>query len=212
MLEAKSIEHVKHIASLLDMDYNEMCVGELPIHTMDLNSAITFDQMAAIVDYLRTLDKKDALFEECWVAYRRKGSKRKAFEYWKKLTDVEKQNVMPHIKAYVSTRELQYQKDFERYLRDKIFMTVVFGNNKVVYDPSKLGRGEVQSNVYMPTCDGALSWNDYYSSFIFVGYWDGVHIPDGYTNETRPNGATIMLNNGRGNITWNKNTKQWEKV
>ena len=65
---------------------------------------------------------------------------------------------------------------------------------------------------YTPICEGALSWNDYYSSFIFVGYWDGVHIPDGYTDETRPNGATIMLNNGRGNITWNKNTKQWEKV
>lgn len=156
--------------------------------------------------------ESDELFEKCWIAYKRKGSKKKSFEYWKKLTDVEKQNVMPHIKAYVSTRELQFQKDFERYLRDKIFMTVVFGNNKVVYDPSKLGRGEVQSNVYMPTCDGALSWNDYYSSFIFVGYWDGVHIPDGYTDETRPNGATIMLNNGRGNITWNKNTKQWEKV
>ena len=212
MLEAKSIEHVKRIASLLDVDYNEMCVGELPIHKMDLNSAITFDQMALVVDYLRTLDKKDALFEECWVAYRRKGSKKKAFEYWKKLSDVEKQNVMPHIKAYVSTRELQFQKDFERYLRDKIFTTVVFANNMVIYDPTKLGKGETVNEVYMPTCDGALSWNDYYSSFIFVGYWDGVHIPDGYTDETRPNGATIMLNNGRGNITWNKNTKQWEKV
>lgn len=152
------------------------------------------------------------LFEQCWIAYRRKGSKKKAFEYWKKLTDVEKQNVMPHIKAYTSTRELQYQKDFERYLRDKIFMTVVFGNNKVVYDPSKLGRGEEQSKVYMPTCDGALSWNEYYNCYMYVGYWDGRHISDGYTDETRPNGATIMLNNGRGNITWNKNTKQWEKV
>lgn len=152
------------------------------------------------------------LFEQCWIAYRRKGSKKKAFEYWKKLTDVEKQNVMPHIKAYTSTRELQYQKDFERYLRDKVFMTIVFNGNKVIYDPTKLGKGETVNEVYMPTCDGALSWNDYYSSFIFVGYWDGVHIPDGYTDETRPNGATIMLNNGRGNITWNKNTKQWEKV
>ena len=152
------------------------------------------------------------LFEQCWIAYRRKGSKKKSFEYWKKLTDVEKQNVMPHIKAYVSTRELQFQKDFERYLRDKIFMTVVFRNNKVVYDPTKIGKGETVNEVYMPTCDGALSWNEYYSSFIFVGFWDGKHIPDGYTDETRPNGATIMLNNGRGNITWNKNTKQWEKV
>ena len=152
------------------------------------------------------------LFEQCWIAYRRKGSKKKAFEYWKKLTDVEKQNVMPHIKAYVSTRELQYQKDFERYLRDKIFTTVVFANNMVIYDPTKLGKKDKANDVYMPLTDGALSWNDYYSSFIFVGYWDGVHIPDGYTDETRPNGATIMLNNGRGDIRWNSETKTWDKV
>ena len=152
------------------------------------------------------------LFEQCWIAYRRKGSKKKAFEYWKKLTDVEKQNVMPHIKAYVSTRELQFQKDFERYLRDKIFMTVVFGNNKVVYDPSKLGRGEVQSNVYMPTCDGALSWNEYYNCYMYVGYWDGKHIPDGYDDDTRPDGASVTLNNGRGTLVWSKEQKKWNKI
>lgn len=151
------------------------------------------------------------LFEKCWLAYRRKGSKKKSLEYWKKLTDVEKQNVMPHIKAYVSTRELQYQKDFERYLRDKIFMTVVFGNNKVVYDPSKLGRGEVQSKVYTPTCDGALSWNEYYNCYMYVGFWDGKHIPDGYDDDTRPDGASVTLNNGRGTLVWNAETKTWIK-
>lgn len=209
-MQLKVIEQREQIEKLLEKhDVRFVEVGEKDICFTD---PVPYDVMVEIVDFLRTDAPRKELFEECWVAYNRKGSKKKSLEYWKKLTDVEKQNVMPHIKAYVSTRELQYQKDFERYLRDKIFMTVVFGNNKVVYDPSKLGRGEVQSNVYMPTCDGALSWNDYYSSFIFVGFWDGVHIPDGYTDETRPNGATIMLNNGRGNITWNKNTKQWEKV
>lgn len=152
------------------------------------------------------------LFEQCWIAYRRKGSKKKAFEYWCKLNDVERSNVLPHIKPYVASRELQFQKDFERYLRDKLFTTIVFDKNKVIYDPTKLGKGESASNVYMPTCDGALSWNDYYSSFIFVGFWDGKYIPDGYSDDNRPDGATIMLNNGRGNITWNKKTKQWEKV
>lgn len=206
MLEAKTTEQKDYIRNILhDCVVNDDGVV-IGIET------ITFDEMQKVVEYLQSATPQKELFEKCWVAYNRKGSKKKALEYWKKLTDKEKSCVMPHVKAYVSSRELQYQKDFERYLRDKIFMTVVFGNNKVVYDPSKLGRGEVQSNVYMPTCDGALSWNDYYSSFIFVGYWDGVHIPDGYTDETRPNGATIMLNNGRGNITWNKNTKQWEKV
>lgn len=206
MLEAKSIEHVKHIVSLLDMDYNEMCVGELPIHTMELNSAITFDQMAAIVDYLRTLDKKDALFEECWVAYRRKGSKKKAFEYWKKTSEKDKMRVLPHIKAYVQSRDLQYEKDFERYLRDKIYLTIVFSNNKVLYDPTK---GD--SAVYTPICGGALSWNDYYRCYMYVGFWDGVHIADGYTDDTRPDGASITLNNGRGTIVWDSVNKMWNK-
>lgn len=152
------------------------------------------------------------LFEQCWIAYRRKGSKKKAFEYWKKLTDVEKQNVMPHIKAYTSTRELQYQKDFERYLRDKVFMTIVFNGNKVIYDPTKLGKGETVNEVYMPTCDGALSWNEYYKCFMYVGFWDGRHIADGYNDDNRPHGATITLNNGRGRIQWDAKSKEWRKI
>ena len=98
---------------------------------------ISFDQMAEIVDYLRTsVDKNRELFEECWKAYRLKGIKKKALGYWNKLEESEMQMVMPHIKAYVGSREIQYQKDFERYLRDKVFMTVVFSNNTVVYDPN----------------------------------------------------------------------------
>ena len=152
------------------------------------------------------------LFEQCWIAYKRKGSKKKSLEYWKKLTDVEKQNVMPHIKAYVSTRELQYQKDFERYLRDKIFTTVVFANNMVIYDPTKLGKKDKANDVYMPLTDGALSWNDYYHCFMYVGYWDGVHIADGYDDDTRPDGASVTLNNGRGTLVWNAETKTWNKI
>jgi len=91
-------------------------------------------------------------------------------------------------------------------------MTVVFGNNNVVYDPSKLGRGEVQSNVYIPMCDGALSWNEYYNCYMYVGYWDGKHIPDGYDDDTRPDGASVTLNNGRGVISWDAETKEWRKT
>ena len=172
---------------------------------------ISYDKMEEIIAYLQTSEKKDELFETCWVAYRRKGSKKKAKEQWAKLRDAEKDRVLPHVKVYTATRELSYQRDFERYLRDKVFDTIVFNGNQVVYDPTKTNNG-LSSSAYSPICGGALNWNEYYSSFIFVGYWDGKHIPDGYTDETRPNGATIMLNNGRGNITWNKNTKQWEKI
>lgn len=37
-------------------------------------------------------------------------------------------------------------------------------------------------------------------------------ISDGYEDDNRPDGATLTLNNARGNITWNAQTKKWEKV
>ena len=152
------------------------------------------------------------LFEQCWIAYRRKGKKGKSLQYWKKLTESEKQMVLPHIKAYVTSRELQYQQDFERYLRDKTFTTIVFSKNNVIYDPTRLDKKDKANDVYMPLTDGALSWNDYYNCYMYVGYWDGKHIPDGYDDETRPDGASVTLNNGRGTITWDSKTKTWNKI
>ena len=152
------------------------------------------------------------LFDKCWIAYRRKGKKGKSLPYWKKLTENEKQMVLPHIKAYVTSRELQYQQDFERYLRDKTFSTIVFSKNKVIYDPTRLDKKDKANEVYMPLTDGALSWNEYYNCYMYVGYWDGKHIPDGYDDDTRPDGASVTLNNGRGVISWDAETKTWDKI
>ena len=145
------------------------------------------------------------LFEKCWIAYRRKGSKKKAFEYWCKLNDVERQNVLPHIKPYVASREMNYQKDFERYLRDKIFLDVVFKNNSVIYDPVRL-----KSVAYTP--QGRSIWFDESTKSYWTddNFYYGV-ISDGYTDEDRPDGATLTMSNARGIITWNANTKKWEK-
>lgn len=63
---------------------------------------------------------------------------------------------------------------------------------------------------YSPLTDGEIQWNDYYKSYIYVGM-DLRWIPDGYTDDNRPDGATIMLNNGRGTIVWDKSTKSWNK-
>jgi len=211
-LKAKTEEQTQWITS--EMRNYVMCGNATADGIMLADGNILpFEVMAKIVDYLRQPeDNKKGLFEECWLAYRRKGVKKKALEYWKKLSDKEKDMVLPHIKAYVSTRELQYQRDFERYLRDKLFMTIVFNGNKVVYDPTKIAKSETVKDVYMPTCDGALSWNEYYKCFMYVGYWDGRHIADGYNDDNRPHGATITLNNGRGTITWNSETKTWDKI
>lgn len=187
---------------------NHVCVIDQDENGLYLDDFITYEEMAAIVDYLRTsTDKKKDLFEECWVAYRRKGIKKRAKEYWNKLNDEEMDMVMPHIKAYVSSRDVQYQKDFERYLRDRVFLEVVYNGNNIIYDPTK-NSGETES--YMPTCGGALMYNDYYKCFMYTGYWDG-HIADGYTDENRPDGAEITLNNGRGVITWSRESKEWRK-
>ena len=155
----------------------------------------------------------DELFEACWLAYRRKGKKGKAKSYWNKLTQSEKENVLAHIKPYVSSRELQYQQDFERYLRDKTFLSVVISKNNIVYDPTKLGKGESTSNVYVPSGNFAITWDDNLKAYLYIGFYsDGMMMPDGYDNDNRPDGAKLVLNNGRGTITWNKTTKTWNRV
>ena len=150
-------------------------------------------------------EKSDSLFEECWKAYRRKGKKGKAYPYWKKLTDDEKQLVLPHIKAYVQVKELQYQQDFERYLRDKTFLSIVISKNTVVYDPATHTSG-----AYTP--QGRTIWYDENTQSYWSddNFYYGV-ISDGYTDDNRPDGATITLNNARGTIVWSKEKKQWIK-
>ena len=152
------------------------------------------------------------LFEQCWIAYRRKGKKGKAKTYWDKLPANEKDSVLQHIKIYTKTRELQYQQDFERYLRDKTFLSVVVSKNNVVYDPTKLGKGESVSKVYMPSGNFSITWDDQLKAYLYIGFYsDGQAIADGYTDSTRPDGARIVLNNGRGELVWSSITKTWIK-
>lgn len=147
------------------------------------------------------------LFEQCWIAYNRKGSKKKSKDQWYKLTDKEKERVLPHIKVYVATRDKNFQRDFERYLRDKVFNDLIIQNNTVIYDPIF----EID-NSYHPITGGALNWNDYYKCYLYTSwYFDGDGIADGYDDDKRPDGAQIVLNNGRGTLTWSKEQKKWIK-
>lgn len=151
--------------------------------------------------------KKDAndLFEQCWVAYRRKGSKKKAKEQWAKLNEKERSCVMPHIRAYVSSRELVYQRDFERYLRDRVFFDAVVNGRSVIYDPNLSNDSE-----YHPATDGQIHWNEQLNCWLFTGF-DESCIFDGYDDANRPDGAEIKMNNGRGTIIWSKERQKWEK-
>lgn len=208
-LQITSKKQLDKVLAIIGIDaVNADTVG-FPLYALQHDMAITFDQMAEIVDYLRNQDPMKDLFEKCWVAYRRKGSKKKSLEYWRKLSDKERKMVLPHVKAYTAARDIQYQKDFERYLRDKIFMTVVYQNNAVVYDPSRDCNDG--GGAYTPSVGGLLSWNEYHKKYIYVGYFTG-NIADGYTDDDRPNGAEIMLNNGRGVIRWDAECKKWRMV
>lgn len=155
-------------------------------------------------DEKESLSKKDELFEKCWIAYRRKGQKCKAKPYWNKLTEEEKQRVLPHIKVYVTVRDISYQKDFERYLKDKIFDTLIVNGKDVVYDPSCKTEAE-----YHPYGNIAINYNEKYQCYMYSGYYYDGTIVDGYEDDERPDGATIMLNSGRGTIVWSKAEKKW---
>lgn len=64
---------------------------------------------------------------------------------------------------------------------------------------------------YTPLCGGSLMYNEYHKCYMYTGYWDG-HIADGYTDDNRPDGAKVTLNNGRGTVSWSRKFKTWEKV
>lgn len=149
-------------------------------------------------------NEKDELFEECWKAYKRKGSKAKAKTFWNKLSNEDKNKVKLHIPHYVSSvSEITYIKDFERYLKDKIFLNVVYKNNATLFDPERINN----LSEYTPQCDGiSLIWNDVAKCYLTP--FDITTLSDGYTKDNRPNGAVVMWRGYK--YKWNGATKQWE--
>ena len=149
---------------------------------------------------------KDFLFEECWKLYNRKGSKAKSKTYWNKLTMEEMKLAKYHIQAYVqSVSEKKYQKDFERYLRDKIFNDVVYKDNMIIFDPE---RENATDNEYRPQLDGFnLHWNE--QSKCYISMYDIDMLFDGYNSDNRPSSAIVLKNGIR--YKWNTETKKWEE-
>lgn len=144
-------------------------------------------------------------FEKAWELAQRKGSKTEAYKYWKRLKEEDKKKVLAHLPFYYKSNERRYLKDFSGYLNRCYYSSVVYDKQgHVLYDPER-----EQSNEYRPNCDGSLVWNEFWHCYMYVGFWDGKHIPDGYSDDNRPDGASVTLNNGRGVLTWDKETKQW---
>ena len=175
--------------------------GEMPTqHNIDNRQKIESKQKE---ERDKSLSKKDDFFEECWKAYRRKGSKATAKTFWNKLSEDEKQSVLQHIKVYVSANEINFQKDFERYLKEKTYNNIIVKDGHVIYDPTC----ETEAN-YHPWGNNAIMWNDLYKCWLSIDDFQGKVI-DGYTDDNRPDGAQIVLHNARGTITWSKAEKKW---
>ena len=146
-------------------------------------------------------------FEKAWEMYKRKGSKMNAFKRWNQLSESDKEKAFIHIPFYIKSNDIHFLKDFEGYLNNRYFNNVVYGKNgSVLFDPER-----ETSTVYRPVTGGPFLWNDYYKKYLHVGYFDGT-IYDGYSDDDRPDGAIVMLNNGRGDIRWSSERKTWEKV
>lgn len=153
---------------------------------------------------LSTKKEHDDLFESCWLAYRRKGSKKEAKLQWNKLNDEESQKVKIHIPYYVNaSSERKYQKDFVRYLRDRIFETPVYKNNQLVYDPEDGGAG-----AYHPYGNNSIIWSDVHKHYIIMSppEWG---VADGYKDDERPQGAELWYQNQK--YTWDKQKALWQK-
>lgn len=148
--------------------------------------------------------EKDEQFEAVWLAYNKKGSKKDSLEQWQKLSDEEKERVLPHVRIYVSSRDRSFCKDFQRYLRDKIFNDVIVKGNDTIYDPEQFNNKEE----YHPMTDGIFQyWNAERKCLMFNGYIDQLN--DGYTDDTRPDGAKVAWS--MYEWIWSSQKKQWIK-
>lgn len=150
------------------------------------------------------VSKKDDLFEKVWKEYERHGTKQKAKEAWRKLSDEEKQKVLIHIKPFKQSRpDINFRPHLHRYIRDKIYLSVIRVNNNIIYDPEK----EYNANEYHPIVGGCISWDEIHQCYRCFNPWDLYNLPDGYKPEARPDGAVIYCQATK--YVWSKEKQEW---
>jgi hypothetical protein len=66
-------------------------------------------------------------FEQAWSDYGRKGSKKSAYNEWKRLSDEDKNTAIKHIPMYVEANESEphFMKDFERYIKHGTYHSTI---------------------------------------------------------------------------------------
>lgn len=121
-LQATTEEQLRHIAEILGAELEEWHIGAYPIRTLQMEEPVSFDAMAAIIDYLRSENKpkkgaldlsivseemKDAV--ETWLAYKKeKGQTYKPMgfkTFYKRLCELSGGN--PHIAMQIVENSMQ---------------------------------------------------------------------------------------------------------
>lgn len=143
-------------------------------------------------------------YENDFILYGRKGSKKNGFKKWKELTEEEKVRMRLHIPYYLQSNDRQFLKDFEGYINQRMFESPVYQGSILLYDPMQ----REQPEGYHPLTDNCQIWEEKNQCLrIFNGDIDNLN--DGYTDGNRPEGATVAW--GMYSWKWSKLIKEWVK-
>lgn len=92
---------------------------------------------------------------------------------------------------------------------DKILAGDLHTSNEQQRDFKQVMRGgSYNDNEYRPTSNGgSVHWNEQSQCYYCFNPWDFYQFTDGYTNETRPDGAAVFCQGVK--YTWSKEKKEW---
>lgn len=120
--------------------------------------------------------------------------------------------VLPYLELAVQreTKQRQLAQAERKFFPEPKMLQTYLGKQRAWELYVTIGE-DLAKEEYAPMCGGALNWNDYYNCYMYVGFWNGKSIADGYSDDSRPDGASITLNNGRGTIVWSREKKEWSR-
>ena len=142
-------------------------------------------------------------FDSDWFLYGRKGSKKDSYTAWKELSEDDKRKMRIHIPHYLQSNERQYLKDFERYIKHRVFESPVYRQSNLLFDPQTIENN--QAGLYDPS--GWLNFDENLNAWRYFGREPKYDLHDGYTDDNRPNGARVVTQ--RTVYTWSSSTKSW---
>lgn len=164
MLEVDNRKQLERIAEILGCDINEWSIGAYPIRALQMEEPLSFDHMAVIVDYLRSLKKRDLLdlsivstdmlpVVQTWLSYKRE--KKQSYKptgfksFYKKLCELsgnDPQKAMAIIEQsmannYAGIFEVKQNSNYGREtITDKIKRTVEGANEFKQRIDANIGR------------------------------------------------------------------------